>query len=81
MRFSSLLLMLLLVFVVFSGIAYGQAVGSITGVISDTSQAKIPGTMVTAINTATGVRTSTISNDTGAYNFPSLGVGPPSVPM
>src|SRR5215203_6067337 len=76
MRFRSLLLILLLGFVVFSGSAFGQAIGSITGVVSDVSQAKIPGTSVTAINTATGVRTSTLSNETGAYNFPSLAVGP-----
>ena len=76
MGFRSLLLILLLGFVVFSGSAFGQAIGSITGVVSDVSQAKIPGTSVTAINTATGVRTSTLSNETGAYNFPSLAVGP-----
>jgi hypothetical protein len=76
MRFTSLLLILLLGFVVFSGSAFGQAIGSMTGVVSDVSQAKIPGVSVTAINTATGVRTSTISNETGAYNFPSLAVGP-----
>jgi hypothetical protein len=66
MRFRSLLSILLLGFVVFSGNAFGQAIGSITGVVSDVSQARIPGVGVTAINTATGVRTSTISNDTGA---------------
>ena len=76
MRFSSLLWIPLLGFVVFTGTAFGQAIGSITGVVSDASQAKIPGTSVTAINTATGVRTSTLSNETGAYNFPSLAVGP-----
>jgi hypothetical protein len=76
MRFRSVLLILLLGFVVFSGSAFGQAIGSITGVVSDVSQAKIPGVSVTAIQTATGVRTSTISNETGAYNFPSLAVGP-----
>ena len=70
------MLILLLGLIVFSGSAFGQAIGSITGVVSDVSQARMPGVSVTAINTATGVRTSTISNETGAYNFPNLAVGP-----
>ena len=76
MKLKSLLLILLLEFAVFSGSAFGQAVGSITGVVSDATQAKIPGVSVVAINTATGVKTTNISNDTGVYNFPSLAVGP-----
>src|SRR4029079_7781100 len=76
MPFRSFLLVLLLVFAVFSGSAFGQAIGSITGVVSDTTQAKIPGVSVVATNTATGVKTTNISNDTGVYNFPNLAVGP-----
>lgn len=60
----------------FAGSAFGQAFGSITGVVSDVSQARMPGVSVTAVNTATGVRTPTITNETGAYNFPNLTVGP-----
>src|SRR5688572_27343904 len=75
MRFkASLLLLFCIVF--FSTTAFGQAIGSITGVVQDPSQARMPGVSVTAINTATGVRTPTISNETGAYNFPNLSVGP-----
>jgi len=69
-------IIVLLGFAVFSGSAFAQAIGSITGVVQDPSQARMPGVSVTAINTATGVRTPTLSNETGAYNFPNLAVGP-----
>jgi hypothetical protein len=69
-------IILVLWLAVFAGSAFGQAFGSITGVVSDVSQARMPGVSVTAVNTATGVKTPTITNETGAYNFPSLIVGP-----
>src|SRR5579883_1119940 len=45
------------------------------GTVSDASRALIPGVMVTATNTQTGIVSSTITNETGAYNFPSLQSG------
>src|SRR5437867_11950134 len=69
-------MMLLLGFAVFSGSAFGQAIGSITGVVQDATQARIPGVSVTATNTATGVKTKTLTNESGAYNFSILAVGP-----
>jgi len=70
----SLLLALLLA--AFTGSAFGQAIGAITGVVQDTTQARIPGVEVTATNTATGVKTVSITNESGAYNFSNLSVGP-----
>ncbi len=67
---------LLVILAVFAGSAFGQAIGSITGVVTDASQARLPGVSVTAANTATGVKTTSVTNETGAYNFPSLAVGP-----
>ncbi len=69
-------MMLLLGLAVFSASAFGQAIGSITGVVQDASTARIPGVSVTATNTATGVKTPTVTNESGAYNFPNLAVGP-----
>jgi hypothetical protein len=69
-------LILLLCFVCFAGTAFGQAIGSITGLVQDASDARIPGVSITATNTATGVKAQTISNESGAYNFSNLGVGP-----
>src|SRR5215831_5177122 len=42
------------------------------GLVQDASQAYIPGVTVTATNTQTGVVTTAITNESGAYNFPSL---------
>jgi hypothetical protein len=50
--------------------------GTLTGTVLDASKALIPGATIAALNTATGVTTTTLSNDSGAYNLPSL---PPGV--
>ena len=68
-------MILLLGLAVFSASAFGQSIGSITGVVQDVSEARIPGVSVTATNTATGVKTPTITNESGAYNFSNLAVG------
>src|SRR6516165_12569076 len=45
------------------------------GTVSDETKALIPGVMVTATNTGTGIVSTAITNETGAYNFPSLQSG------
>ena len=47
----------------------------ISGTVADASGALIPGVSVTATNTQTGVVTTVISNESGAYNFASLQPG------
>src|SRR4030095_11205611 len=57
--------------------AFGQ-VGinaTLSGTVSDTSGALIPGVEVTAKNIATGVTSTTITNESGTYRFPSLQPG------
>jgi hypothetical protein len=49
--------------------------GSITGTVFDPSDAAVPGASVTAINTATGVRTTTTSNTGGGYSIRFLPIG------
>ncbi len=49
---------------------------SVGGFVQDPSQAYIPGVTVTATNTATGVAVTAITNESGAYNIPSLLPGP-----
>src|SRR5688572_22174400 len=46
--------------------------GVLTGTVEDSSKALIPGVTVTATNIATGVVSSSISNETGSYTMPSL---------
>jgi len=45
---------------------------SVSGFVQDPTQAVIPGAAVTATNVQTGVVATAITNESGAYNFPSL---------
>src|SRR5688572_3019258 len=48
---------------------------TVGGTVSDSTGALIPGVEITATNTATGIVSNTVSNESGAYNFPSLQTG------
>src|SRR5436190_11646775 len=53
--------------------AFGQSSNArVSGTVSDASGAVLPGVEVKATNNATGVVTTVLSNDAGAYNFASL---------
>jgi hypothetical protein len=66
----------LVCFVVGVNAAPAQSVNSsIGGTVQDASGAFIPGVSITATNTQTGVAATTISNESGAYQFPSLQPG------
>jgi len=62
----------LVVCLFFAGSAFAQVNSSIGGTVQDASQALIPGVSVTATNTQTGVQSSVITNEAGAYNFAAL---------
>ena len=49
--------------------------GSLTGVVTDPSGSLIPGVAITALNAQTGVATTTVTNEAGAYSFPNLEAG------
>jgi hypothetical protein len=56
--------------------AYAQSNNAtVSGTVSDSSGAFIPGVMVTATNIQTGVVTTALSNETGTYNLPNLQPG------
>jgi hypothetical protein len=61
-----------LLYFAFSSVAFSQVNSSIGGTVEDASKALIPGVSITASNTATGVETRTVTNESGAYNLPSL---------
>src|SRR6266853_1563017 len=66
-----------LVFSLASTIAWAQVESAqISGTIKDSSGAVLPGVQVTATQTATGAKRSTVSNETGNYVLPSLPPGP-----
>ena len=69
--------LLLTVFVLLANcpLAHAQAVGAITGTVTDPSGAVIPGAKVTATRVETGVSQSTVTTSAGTYTIPSLVVG------
>ena len=56
--------------------AAAQATGEITGRVTDATGAVLPGVDVTLTRTDTGVARTAVTNETGAYAFPSLNPGP-----
>src|SRR5881296_983911 len=66
----------LLLLSVFFTNAFAQTTNAtLGGTVSDPSRALIPGVTVTAKNTQTGIASRSSTNETGAYNFPSLQTG------
>src|SRR2546430_7759089 len=61
---------------VFFGSAFAQTTNAtLGGTVTDATRALIPGVMVTATNTQTGIVTTVLTNETGAYQFASLQTG------
>jgi len=48
---------------------------TVSGTVSDTSGALIPGVTITATNSQTGIVSNVLSNESGVYNFASLQPG------
>jgi hypothetical protein len=62
--------------VMITTLGYGQtSTSSLTGTVTDTSGAIIPGADVTAKNNANGTVYTTVSNDKGAFQIPAIQVG------
>lgn len=74
-RFLSLAGFALLLTCFTSPLLHAQAVGEITGSVTDPSGAVVPNATVTAANVATGVAQSTLSTTAGTYTIPRLPVG------
>jgi hypothetical protein len=58
-----------------SGLMHASVGGSISGTVKDSSGAVVSRAGVSALNTDTGVRQTTITDTIGAYNFPVLPIG------
>jgi hypothetical protein len=55
---------------------YGQSTsGTVLGTVKESSGAVVPGAMVTLTNTGTNAKASTVSNDTGGFQFVNVEVG------
>lgn len=75
MRLTSLLLAIVLVLATGSQVVMGQDRGTVTGIISDSSGAAVPGTNVVLQNPATGLTQSAVTGTDGAYSFLYLPAG------
>src|SRR4051812_2131844 len=49
--------------------------GSISGIVTDQQGAAVPSAKIAGVNTATQIRTETVSNASGFYTLPNLPVG------
>src|SRR5437867_1196436 len=56
-----------------------QGRGTISGTVTDSTGATVPGAAITIVNTATNGAFPTVSNETGFYTVPALPVGPYTV--
>jgi len=57
------------------GFLWGSITGSISGIVTDPTGAVVPGATVVALNSETGIQTSTQTDAAGFYSFPSLPTG------
>ncbi|MBI3856412.1 MAG: carboxypeptidase regulatory-like domain-containing protein [Planctomycetes bacterium] len=57
----------MVVCVLASGTAWGQATAQVSGTVRDSSGAVLPGVEITATQTETGIARSTVTNETGFY--------------
>lgn len=58
-----------------ASVGWAEVGGKITGVVKDQTEAVIAGATVVAVNTATGVKQTTKTDEQGSYAFPVLPVG------
>ena len=63
----------LILFLTLMAQAFGQSTNAtVSGTVTDSTGAVLPGLMVTATNNATGIVTTVFTNETGVYNVASL---------
>src|SRR5207245_3494634 len=75
-RLTTTLIGIVGVIVLAGGLVYGQNFSAaISGVVHDTTGAVIPGTIVTAKHTETGLTRTVQTSEEGSYTMPSLSVG------
>src|ERR1700720_1662741 len=68
-------LLVLTCFMLAGNSAFGQTLGSMDGEARDVTGAAVSGVTVTITNQGTNATRAAISNDAGAYSFPSLAPG------
>ena len=74
-RWGWLILLVITLMASLGAMAQLSGKGAITGTVSDKTGAVIPGASVVALNTATGIKTTTTTTGAGDYNFSNLDPG------
>src|SRR5262249_50245281 len=69
------LVALIILFIASASSALAQSTASLSGTITDSTGAVVPGAALVARNQATGIESSTTTDSSGAYLFPSLPIG------
>src|SRR6476659_4878056 len=75
LRFTGSILWALLTVVVTGAATAQERFGGIAGVVTDTSQAPVPGATITATNKQTGATRTAVSGADGVYRIPDLDPG------
>jgi hypothetical protein len=73
--FLGVCFVLITMFVALAPQVWGQENATINGTISDTTGALVPNAAITLTNPATGQVRESVSNSSGAYRFPNVGIG------
>src|SRR5437667_11602576 len=58
------------------GAVLGQSTAQVSGAVKDQTGAVLPGTEVTMTQTETGLKRTTVTDETGSYSLPNLPIGP-----
>src|SRR5215813_13412200 len=75
-RSSFFLFTVMFLLAVYPKVAFAQGSNaSISGIVQDPSKALVPGVTLTVTNQETGVTLTTVTNEAGAYGFPSIAPG------
>ncbi len=55
---------------------FGQSTAQVSGAVKDQTGAVLPGAEVTMTQTETGLKRTTVTDETGSYSLPNLPIGP-----
>src|SRR6266567_139215 len=66
----------LLLSILVSAAVWAQNTAQISGAVKDQTGAVLPGAEVTMTQTETGLKRTTVTDETGSYSLPNLPIGP-----
>jgi hypothetical protein len=75
MHFRSLRMLFILLVSLLGSAAWASITGSISGIVTDPTGAVVVGAQVIVVETQTGIRTETVTDAKGYYNFATLPIG------